>query len=635
VEKDSVDVTRLRFKTAQETITSRILQRAEKEELRRIRKHESAQKRARTAQLPDAAWSRTGSRLYPTPNNISYYDLRSIVLQNSVLFTGITTRASMAVRSGFYVERNSTAKHSAANEMFLREWARDHLRWRSGAGTGGLCSVLMQLAMDRHWFGCGHLELLPADPKERARKRLTRRPGQPESRGRIEAVAHLPRLNVRLLRPVPQVKNVGGRRVEVYSPLDLIYPQLAYSPDPVESNVFFTSTNGRFLKAFGDPRRINMFTGEEEKNLSPEYEATEYIRLRNYVPGYEEGWPEWLSAIMHVDIVDAATEYFRHVLRNNAIPDLMVILKGVEYDKNLTRKLENKFRDVRDRRKNLGYHTNIIVWNLFEDMVGSGDAMFGQPPTVDVTIERMNPVDGNVIRAMLELLKRSELQICMALRMPNQLMNYERNTGIGSGAEITAAVHMVTRLVIGPDQEMIHELLDRIVVEGLGITDYRIRLEQPAYNDPETEAKIARLWSLVQGMTIDEVRDKIGLPRLKEALIPPEDEDDVDVGKTLIVPAANVVLTLDDLKLIFEAATGGDKYLGDYGGAGEDDMLGPHVPGAKSKFGEQEVEAARVLLTDWFGDRAIFSDETVAPRIRQSLERLEQELKQRFTKQEV
>jgi hypothetical protein len=59
------------------------------------------------------------------------------------------------------------------------------------------------------------------------------------------------------------------------------------------------------------------------------------------------------------------------------------------------------------------------------------------------------------------------------------------------------------------------------------------------------------------------------------------------------------------------------------------------VPGAKSKFGEQEVEAARVLLTDWFGDRAIFSDETVAPRIRQSLERLEQELKQRFTKQEV
>lgn len=512
---------------------------------------------AKSVQTVDETWRDWGTKLYPTPGGYSYIDLLNVVLNNAVLFMGCCLRAEMATNSGFFVE-NAVGKreNKRKNASFLYEWGNDHLKWRAGGGIGGLITVIQQMLKDYHMFGCGFLECLPPEVAPAEQRDITR--------FRTVGVAHLPRLQVRLLKPEKSAIKVGNKDVYKYDPRDLLFPRLAYCGGGL-STASVPYGDIVYLKAYGDTRKINMYTGAVDPKCTYDQEATEFVRLRNYVPGYEEGWPSWLSALQQVDVVDALAEYFRHILRNNAVPDLMVVLKGASIDEEYVRKMENKFRALRQRRKELDNHVNVIVWSLVQDSPEDAESA----PDVSMEWERLNPIDGNVVHSLLDVQKQSELQLGMALRIPSQIMNYERNTGLGSGAEITAAMHVLNKLVIGPDQGLAHSLIDRIVREGLGISDVRIRLEMPSYNDPETEARIAKMWSSVKGMMLKEWRDKIGLTDLREVQESDESDGGIDdIGNVMVIPAADVALSLRDLRKIIEGVY---KTEGD-GGLSEGDL---------------------------------------------------------------
>lgn len=496
---------------------------------------------AKSVQVPDESWESIGSIMYDTPMGASYRELRDVVLNNSVLMMGVMVRSQLATDSGFYIEGSGGKRvDRGSKKQSLEDWAKDHTMWRCGGGIGGICQVVQQVLVDRHMFGSGMLELLP--PQVRG-----------AGRARIAGVAHLPRMNVRMLRPRKYSRKTGGQVIEYYEPQDIVFPRMAYSSGLINP---YGQTFGtiRYIKAFGDDRRINSFTGEPDQSCAYEDEATEYVRLRNYVPGYEEGYPEWLSALQCLDITDALKSYFSHVMRNNAIPDLMVVLKGVGIDQEYVRKMENKFRSVRQRRERLENHVNVIVWSIEDDVIGDDEDDGGPGPEKGIEFKELNPIDGNTIRALLEVEKRNELGIAMTMRIPSQLLNYEKNTGLGSGAEIVAAINLMKSLVIGPDQGKVHELLDRIVRDGRGIRDYRLRLESPSYNDPKAEAEIAALWSAVRGMFIDEIRDKIGLADLASASKPAPGEKGLDIGKVMMMPAKDRAMTVETLENMFKNA---------------------------------------------------------------------------------
>lgn len=539
-----------------------------------------AESAPRSIQEPEGRWSSVGDRLYPLPGGETFSSMANLVLTSSMLSIGTLARASMAVDSGYYVERvPSEGQASERVSNSLLRWVGDHTKWRAGGGTGGLTEVIRQFMIDRLWFGAGFLEILPPSSKYGTKS---------GSRSSVAGVAHLPRMSVRMLRPSKKVFNVGGRKVERYDPLDLIYPMLAYSSSGV--------TSGRsaltYIKAFGDERKINASTGLADRRCSWDEEATSYVRLRNYVPGFEEGCPEWWSALSHIDTIDAVTEYFRHVLRNNGVPDLMVVLKGGTIDKDYVRKMENKFRQLSQKRRSEGNYVNIIVWHLAnDDLVDDADDLDDyEPAEMDMSWERLNPIDGNVVRSLADLRKRDELQVASSLRIPAQLLNFERNTGIGSGAEISAAIHLVVKLVIGPDQTRINSILDRIVRDGRNISEYRLRLEQPSYNDPMEEAKMAKMWSMVSGLHLDEIRDKIGLGSLRDAM-KHAPGNEVDIGKVVLVPNASTAISLHDMELMAAGVYGND-VLSD---KSSDAMsLGEGLPDGDAK------DSIKALFDEWF-----------------------------------
>jgi hypothetical protein len=573
---------------------------------RRLERKRLATVQARSLQGTAELWSEWGDKLYSTPGGFSYEEIRDITLSNPVLCVGIRARAGMAVDSGYYIEQVSGERARSRVARELRRWADDHLLWRAGGGLGGLCQVIKQMLIDRHSFGCGFLELLP--PAEQGVAYGTRR------NPLVAGVAHLSRMNVRVLRPEKRkIELKNGRYVTQYDPDDLLFPRLVYVPSGVTKSDVLNAGNIRFLKAFGDPRKINAYTGKVDPHCAWEEEATYYLRSRVYVPGYEEGCPEWWCALSSLDVVDACSEYFRHILRNNAVPDLMVVVKGATIDEDYVTRMENKFRKLRQRWNNLDSHVNVIVWSLVDDRIGDDD-YDGEPPDMDMEWERLNPIDGNTVRALMELKKREELKIAATLRIPSQFLNYERNTGIGSGAEIMAALHAMTRLVIGPDQEIVNALLRRIVAGGRGIKDYVLRLEQPSYNDPETEAKIARMWSLVSGLTIDEIRDKIGVCDLREAMRPSSDaqrEGVVDVGKIIVMPSANAALSIGDLEKIIASVFGpslGDASLSSDRFADMGTSPADELPEGTTK------ERLRGMLKQWFQRDAERGEELTAER---------------------
>lgn len=516
-------------------------------------------------------WGSFSGQFYPTPGGYSYEQLRDVVLATDILLTAISARASAVADNKCMIHRvDGAVEVSSGNKAFLAGWVKDSSMWRAGGGTGGIQEVFRRVLSDRYMFGAGVMEMLPPD-SEVAYIRDAR----------VAGVAHIPRANTRILRPKVTRRAVGGVSYSEYDKDDIVYPRMIYSaggigPAGLQAGA---PSDLRYLKSFGDERQINAYTGEVGGNAGWEDMATEYMRMVNYVSGYEGGWPEWYSAVKHVDIIDAGNDYFRSMLRNNGIPDLAVVLKGASIDDEYVRRLENKFRKIGENRAGSEKFINIVVFSLVRDELGEDDDDEALPE-MDMDITRLNPMDGNIIRALMSLRERAEQRVASALRVPNQMLNFERNTGLGSGAEITSAMVMFLKLVVVPEQSRIHAMLDRITSEGLGITDYQIRLKAPSYNEPETEARIAKLWSTVMGLTIDELRDKSGLLPMRDGLKPtPGIAAGSDVGKVMIIPPGNAALPLSALKAVLTAA---------YGPGSVSSLLGG---GAKPAAGPQDKQA--------------------------------------------
>ncbi len=468
---------------------------------------------ARTLQMPTDPFGAYAGDLYPLPGGLKYSQLLQCIATNPTLYASIATRAALTAMGGAEVVKTpGTETADLANRQRAEAFISDQHRWRAGAGVFGMGNVLEQVVWDHLGFGCGHAEALPPTSGKTAYRNGVIDPRNP----RIVGLAHLPRLNVRLIRPKTQTSRIGWSGISKIDANDLLYPQLLYCQAEIDNAGSYSTAVGYTcrLKAFGDPRIINAATGKEDDATPPELQATEYLRWRTYFPGYEEGWPEFASGLENVNQVDSISRYYTHLFRRNAIPDLIMIIRNAKVRDTYGSEAEEKFRSIRQRREHNENYTAVAIF----DFPAVKNERTGEVIKVEVEIHKLNPLEGPVVQAVLEMEERADRKIAMALRMPAQLINYPTRGGLGGGSEFRAVVKMLSQLVIVPDQQKLHGLLDQVTTAGLGIPDWRIRLIPPDYNDPEVEAKIYQTIDSMKSLMVGEKRAYMGYGSLREIL---------------------------------------------------------------------------------------------------------------------
>lgn len=104
-----------------------------------------------------------------------------------------------------------------------------------------------------------------------------------------------------------------------------------------------------YFKEFGDPRRIDPLTGEENNNLTLEESATEVIHLSQYNPGSPYGRPRWfnqLPAIMGSRQAELTNLDF---FTENAIPAMVLLVSGGQVTQTSVDSIEGHFQAARGR----------------------------------------------------------------------------------------------------------------------------------------------------------------------------------------------------------------------------------------------------------------------------------------------
>jgi len=521
----------------------------------------------RSAQLPPDPFANFNQQLYPIPEGFqSFQAILRLIGMSQVLATAIATKATLIARMGWFPQKVSD-NPDPEQRRALEDWIDDAVI----AWPGGFCPIWYQVAVNRDSFGAGFIEVLPpalpprgravrspmAELARRARfvwtgKDPARAAAQPPgpAAARIAGVRHLERLHVRLMQPEQTREGHGPQQRVTFDPYDLLFPRLMYAQGGIYGATGQTWGAVRYLKAFGDPRPINTYTGKTDPDCPWEDLATEYMRWRNYWPGVEEGCFPWYPSIANIDTSSAILEYYSTQFRRNCIPDIILIVEGAEVGNadDQSKKISEKFRSTKQIRTNEGYEPKAMVLSFTvppDDATGQNN----EAVRVRCRIEKLNPIDGPTIQAILNLDERIAVNsIALALRMSPRFLNYVTHGSLGGGGEAGEEFRRMTQTVIAPDQADLHVMIDQLTRDGRGITDYRARLETPNLADPKTEAETAKAWSDVRGMVLDEIRDKIGLGPLRDAMDYLGDavgSGELDPGKAVVL-GADKAMTLDE-----------------------------------------------------------------------------------------
>lgn len=467
--------------------------------------------------------------VYEMPGSFSLEQM-AIEIELSDFGSCLDFYAKMVTGYGWFIEK-SVPDPDADQERALRSFI-------DFGFTGGFRDVLRQFDQDYQYFGKGLLELAPPLLEE-ATISYQGAAGK-VTRPQVAGVHYLPRLNVRQRKP--RKINTGkldptGKPIWEYDGMDILFPILEYR----QSAYLSASQNVRFLRSFGDPRRISKYAGQEDSNLKWSDIAPEWLAMTRKKPiSPIDGWPKWIVKLPKAQINQKLDDFTDNVIGKNCIPDVMVWIEGATTNEaELSRKIENKFTDTRSKNINEGPGTRVAVMSIPAPKTPSAHQ-------VEVEITLLNPIKES-LPALLDLRKDNRVEIAAACGVPPFFVNIEPKSGLGGGGLFEAYLKLFLHQVAEEQLTIADTILDPLVSRGLGISDWRIRLETISLSDPQVEANVAKIWDSMVNLTPDEKRDRIGnLGELGEAM--KQEPGKFKVGRIMVMSPQLVAYDLESLE---------------------------------------------------------------------------------------
>lgn len=473
--------------------------------------------------------AKTSPGVYEMPGSVSLEQM-AIEVELSDFGPCLDFYVKMVTGYGYFLEKCVPDPDAAMRE--------DLESFMSYGWICGFRDVLRQFNQDYQYFGKGLVELSPPLAEDAVINYWG--PAGKVIRPRVAGVRYLPRLNVRQRKPRKVdtgKKDLSGNPILEYDGLDILFPILEYR----QSAYLSASQNVRFLRSFGDPRRISKYTGETDDKLPWADIAPEWLAMTRKKPiSPIDGWPKWIVKLPISNRNKGIDTYVDEVLTKNCIPDVMVWIKGAKTDEAaLSRKIENKFSDTRAKNLNEGPGTRVAVMSI------PGPKVAGEKQ-VEVEITLLNPITDN-LPSLIDIRKDGRVEVAASCGVPPFFVNIEPKTGLGGGGLFEAYLKLFVKQVIEEQLTIADTIFDPLTTQGLGISDWRIRLETIDLSDPQVEANVAKIWDSMVNLTPDEKRDRIGnLGELGEAM--KQELGKFKVGRIMVMSPQLVAYDLESLE---------------------------------------------------------------------------------------
>ncbi|MET4190696.1 MULTISPECIES: hypothetical protein [unclassified Bradyrhizobium] len=131
-----------------------------------------------------------------------------------------------------------------------------------------------------------------------------------------------------------------------------------------------------YFKEFGDPRRINPKTGEEDNTIAFEDQATEILMLSLYTPGQVYGLPRWIGQLPSILGSRESEMVNLNFFRENAIPAMAVLISGGALTQESFQTIESYITALKGRT---AMNRILVLEASGDDTAGSTDHSISAP----------------------------------------------------------------------------------------------------------------------------------------------------------------------------------------------------------------------------------------------------------------
>ncbi|MBT2573709.1 phage portal protein [Bacillus sp. ISL-51] len=260
--------------------------------------------------------------------------------------------------------------------------------------------------------------------------------------------------------------------------------------------------NGRkvFFKEYGDPRIMDMRTGEYVNALSEQYKANEAIHLKIGSGTY--GIPRWVGNIVNLYGARKAEELnFMYFKQGRHVPAAITVENGMLS--------ETSYKELQDYMNDLEGVENAHKFLLIEaEGIAKEKDLHGGEDITPVSVE---------IKSLAEILQDDALFLEYDDKSRNKLRSAFRLPPLYTGeaqeynkATADTARKITEEQVFQPERKTLVNKLNTLFLPELGIHDVQLTLKGPDFRDPLEIAKVLTPFITAGAVSPNDLRDLAG-----------------------------------------------------------------------------------------------------------------------------
>ncbi|MCY8512280.1 phage portal protein [Bacillus atrophaeus] len=255
-----------------------------------------------------------------------------------------------------------------------------------------------------------------------------------------------------------------------------------------------------FFKEYGDPRKMDMRTGEYVKTLSEELQANEAIHLKIGSGTY--GVPRWVGNIVNLYGARKAEELnFMYFKQGRHVPAAITVENGMLS--------EASYKELQDYMNDLEGVENAHKFLLIEaEGIAKEKDLHGGEDITPVSVE---------IKSLAEILQNDALFLEYDDKSRNKLRSAFRLPPLYTGeaqeynrATADTARKITEEQVFQPERKILVNKLNTLLLPELDIHDARLTLKGPDFRDPLEIAKVLGPFITAGAVSPNDLRDLAG-----------------------------------------------------------------------------------------------------------------------------
>ena len=270
------------------------------------------------------------------------------------------------------------------------------------------------------------------------------------------------------------VRNRGGEVTEIYHVPAYTVRRAQDKPGYYQVR----SGNSVYLKRFGD---------EEDDAES------EIIHLKSYYPKSDYyGMPDFLPALFAAVLDRHANTFNQSFFDNNAIPAMVMVVKGGSLSENAKNTIANFFTSQLKGSDKAHRLLQISVEN----------------PDVEIDFEKLMVEIKEA--SFLDLRRMNRDEIIAAHGVPPRLLGVMSAGQLGGKSEAFAQMQIFKETVINPRQRRLEHMMNRLARIGLGIENWRIKFTEFDSSSMAEDAEFVKKMVEIGVLTVNEGRELLG-----------------------------------------------------------------------------------------------------------------------------